>query len=211
MSFNALRKEYTQRGLSEQDLDADPFRQFTVWLDQAVAASLTEPNAMALATADADGRPSVRMVLLKGLDTGFVFYTNYDSRKGRELAQNPWAALTFYWAELERQVRIEGRVEQVTAEMSDSYFHSRPIGSQLGAAASHQSQIIPSRAVLERRVRELSEQYQEQEIPRPPNWGGYRVIPDTIEFWQGRQDRLHDRLRYRRDAGGQWIVERLSP
>ena len=211
MPYSELRKEYSQRGLSEQDLDADPFRQFGVWLDLAIAASLPEPNAMALATADAGGHPSVRMVLLKGLDTGFVFYTNYESRKGNELAQNDWAALAFYWAEMERQVRVEGRVEQVTTEMSDMYFHSRPIGSQIGAAASHQSQIIPGRDVLERRAQELSEQYQGQEIPRPQNWGGYRVIPHTIEFWQGRQDRLHDRLRYRREANEQWIIERLSP
>lgn len=212
MSFADLRKEYMQRGLAEGDVDANPIRQFQAWFDAARAASPFEPNAMALATVGADGRPSVRMVLLKGLDErGFVFYTNYGSRKGRELEETPWAALDFFWPEMERQVRVEGNVERVTAEESDTYFHSRPVGSQLGATASRQSEIIPDRDVLEQRVAELSEQYRDQEIPRPEYWGGYRVVPDFIEFWQGRVSRLHDRLRYRLSADGSWKIERLSP
>jgi pyridoxamine 5'-phosphate oxidase len=193
-------------------MDADPFRQFATWFDEARAASPVEPNAMALATVGADGRPSLRMVLLKGADErGFVFYTNYESRKGRELADMPWAALTFFWPEMERQIRIEGRVEPVSAEESDAYFHSRPIGSQLSASASHQSEVIAGREELEQRVAALSAQYHDQEIPRPENWGGFRVIPDAIEFWQGRANRLHDRLRYRLLASGGWQIERLSP
>ena len=212
MSFADLRKEYMQRGLDEGDLDADPIRQFQVWFDAARAASPYEPNAMALATVGADGRPSVRMVLLKGLDErGFVFYTNYESRKGRELEDTPWAALDFFWPAMERQVRVEGQVERVSAEESDAYFHSRPVGSQLSASASRQSEIIPGREMLEQRVAELSARYPDQEIPRPEFWGGYRVIPDFIEFWQGRANRLHDRLRYRLSADGSWRIERLSP
>lgn len=212
MGFADLRKEYMQRGLDESDVDADPFRQFATWFDEARAASPVEPNAMALATVGADGRPSLRMVLLKGADErGFVFYTNYESRKGRELADTPWAALTFFWPEMERQIRIEGRVEPVSAEESDAYFHSRPVGSQLSASASHQSEVIAGREELEQRVAALSAQYHDQEIPRPENWGGFRVIPDAIEFWQGRANRLHDRLRYRLLASGGWQIERLSP
>ena len=212
MGFADLRKEYMQRGLDESNVDADPFRQFAAWFDEARAASPVEPNAMALATVGADGRPSTRMVLLKGADErGFVFYTNYESRKGRELADTPWAALTFFWPEMERQIRIEGRVEPVAAEESDAYFHSRPVGSQLSASASRQSEVIAGREELEQRVAELSAQYQNQEIPRPENWGGFRVIPDAIEFWQGRASRLHDRLRYRLLASGDWQIERLSP
>jgi len=212
MGFADLRKEYMQRGLDESDVDADPFRQFAAWFDEARAASPVEPNAMALATVGADGRPSLRMVLLKGADErGFVFYTNYQSRKGRELADTPWAALTFFWPEMERQIRIEGRVEPVSAEESDTYFHSRPVGSQLSASASRQSEVIAGREELEQRVAALSAQYQNQEIPRPENWGGFRVIPDAIEFWQGRASRLHDRLRYRLLASGGWQIERLSP
>lgn len=212
MGFADLRKEYMQRGLDEGDVDTNPFRQFAAWFDEARAASSIEPNAMALATVGADGRPSLRMVLLKGADErGFVFYTNYESRKGRELADTPWAALTFFWPEMERQIRIEGRVEPVSAEESDAYFHSRPVGSQLSASASHQSEVIAGREELEQRVAALSAQYQDQEIPRPENWGGFRVIPDAIEFWQGRASRLHDRLGYRLLASGDWQIERLSP
>lgn len=212
MGFADLRKEYMQRGLGEGDVDANPFRQFAVWFDETRAASSNEPNAMALATVGADGRPSLRMVLLKGADErGFVFYTNYESRKGHELADTPWAALTFFWPEMERQIRIEGHVEPVSAEESDAYFHSRPVGSQLSASASRQSEVIAGREELEQRVAALSAQYQGQEIPRPENWGGFRVIPDAIEFWQGRASRLHDRLRYRLLASGDWQIERLSP
>jgi pyridoxamine 5'-phosphate oxidase len=207
-----LRKDYALQSLNEADVDPNPFKQFQVWFDQAIAAQLPEPNAMTLATATCDAVPDARVVLLKGFDErGFVLYTNYESRKGQELAENPQATLVFWWAELERQVRISGSVEKVSAAESEEYFHSRPIGSQLGAWTSNQSQVIPDRSVLERRLQELTDQYQGQEIPRPPHWGGYRVIPREIEFWQGRKSRLHDRLRYRKSEAGRWQIDRLSP
>jgi pyridoxamine 5'-phosphate oxidase len=212
MSLAELRKEYMLHGLSEADLDADPFGQFRAWFDQALAAGLPEANAMTLATATPDGRPSARTVLIKGVDArGFVFYTNYESRKGRELAANPYAALVFYWAELERQIRIEGRVEQVAPADSEAYFQSRPLGSRLSAAASRQSEVIAGRDQLERRVAELAAEGAGGEVPRPSHWGGYRVVPSAIEFWQGRPNRLHDRLRYRLAQDGAWVIERLSP
>jgi pyridoxamine 5'-phosphate oxidase len=198
--------------LRETDVDANPFNQFRSWLDEAVAARLPQPLGMALATAAADGRPSVRMVLLRGYDQrGFVFFTNYESRKAQELETNPRAALVFYWAELDRQVRIEGNVERISGEESDAYFASRPHGSRLGAWASPQSQVIAGRDDLDRRMEELAAQYGEGDVPRPAYWGGYRVFPMSIEFWQGQQNRLHDRLRYRRLDGDRWCVERLAP
>lgn len=211
-SVATLRKDYTKQGLREIDLDADPFKQFKTWFDQALNAQLPEPNAMTLATATIDGKPSARMVLLKDFsDRGFVFYTNYQSHKGQELNTNPQAALVFWWAQLERQVRIEGKVEPVSPTESDEYFHSRPINSQLGAWVSNQSQVINSREVLEQRQEQLIVQYEQQTIPRPPHWGGFRVVPTEIEFWQGRPSRLHDRLVYRLQADNSWLIERLSP
>ncbi|MEB3337667.1 MAG: pyridoxamine 5'-phosphate oxidase [Leptolyngbyaceae bacterium] len=207
-----LRKDYTLQGLNESEADLNPFQQFQIWFDQALAAQLPEVNAMTLATATPNGIPSARIVLLKGLDErGFVFYTNYESRKGQELAQNPQASLVFLWAELERQVRVQGQVEKVSAPESDAYFQSRPLGSRLGAWASLQSQVVASREVLEERLESLGQQYPDQQVPRPSHWGGYRVLPTEIEFWQGRPSRLHDRLRYRRQADGSWLRDRLCP
>jgi pyridoxamine 5'-phosphate oxidase len=211
MNLEDLRREYTQRGLREEDLAPDPFTQFGAWFDEVAQADIREPNAMTLATATPDGQPSARMVLLKGVDErGFVFYSNYESRKGSELSVNPRAALVFFWVQLERQVRVEGRVERVSGEESNAYFASRPEGSQLGAWASRQSAVLPDRGLLEAAYEGLRAQYEGQEIPRPPLWGGYRVIPETVEFWQGRVNRLHDRLRYRR-SDVSWAIERLSP
>jgi len=213
MSLADLRQEYSLAGLRESDLEKDPFRQFDKWFGEAQAAQILEPNAMILATATHDGRPSERVVLLKNFDTrGFVFYTNFESRKGRELAENPNATLLFAWLPIERQVIISGQVTKVAQEEALAYFHSRPRASQLGAWASQQSSVIPSRDVLDERLRALEAQYADQPIPLPPYWGGYRLAPETVEFWQGRRSRLHDRLRYRRESeGGEWIIERLSP
>ena len=206
-----LRKEYTRAGLAESDANPDPIAQFRRWFDDALAAGLREPNAMTLATATPDGRPSARVVLLKGFDErGFVFYTNYEGRKARELEVNPYCALVFYWGELERQVRVEGRASRVPDGESDAYFEGRPRGSQLGAWVSEQSRPVRDRGALEDRLRELVAEYEGREVPRPPFWGGYRVEPETIEFWQGRENRLHDRLIYRR-SDGLWRRERLQP
>jgi pyridoxamine 5'-phosphate oxidase len=212
MNLDDLRREYTQRGLREEDMGPDPISQFRLWFDEVAQGDVREPNAMTLATASADGRPSARMVLLKGVDArGFAFYTNYESRKGEELSAHPYAALVFFWVQLERQVRVEGAIERVSAEESDAYFASRPEGSQLGAWASQQSAVLPDRGPLEARYEELRAQYTGHDIPRPPFWGGFRVVPETVEFWQGRENRLHDRLRYRRQDDGSWVIERLSP
>jgi pyridoxamine 5'-phosphate oxidase len=206
----SLRKSYERAELDEATAAADPMQQFALWLDQAVAALLPEPNAMTLATAASDGRPSTRIVLVKGFDArGLVWYTNYQSRKGRELAANPFAALQFHWVELERVVRIEGRVERTSAEESDRYFASRPLDSRIGAWASPQSEVIASRAVLVANAAKASARYL-LDPPRPAHWGGYRLMPDAFEFWQGRRSRLHDRLRYRLSAGA-WVRERLAP
>jgi pyridoxamine 5'-phosphate oxidase len=211
MELSGLRKSYLRSALERTQLEPDPIAQFERWFAEALAAGLEEPSAMALATADADGRPSVRMVLLKGVSqAGFVFYTNYQSRKARELAVNPFAALCFYWEALERQVRVEGEAEKLPEEVSDAYFQSRPRGSQLGAWASPQSQTIASRAELEARLKALEAEYAERPVPRPPFWGGYLLRPTALEFWQGRENRLHDRFRYTQGASG-WHLERLAP
>jgi len=205
-----LRKSYERHELDEASCDDDPLRQFEAWLEQATKAQLPEPNAMTLATVGADGRPSTRIVLIKGLDArGLVWYTNYDSRKGHELAHQPQAALQFHWVELERVVRIEGQVEKVSAEESDAYYATRPLDSRIGAWASPQSQPIRSRAVLVGNAAKAAARHG-LNPPRPPHWGGYRLVPDRWEFWQGRRSRLHDRLRYSLESG-RWTRQRLAP
>jgi pyridoxamine 5'-phosphate oxidase len=208
----SLRKNYARNGLDEAEADPDPFKQFAIWFAEAQADEHTEQNAMIVATADASGMPSARTVLLKGLDDrGFIFYTNYESQKGRALTDNPRAALLFYWPELERQIRINGDVERLSREESERYFHSRPRGSQVGSAVSRQSSVVPDRAALEAAFKQFEQTHEETEIPLPAFWGGYRVLPFSFEFWQGRPNRLHDRLRYVKDVDGQWRIERLSP
>jgi len=206
-----LRKSYERAELSEDASHGDPLRQFEQWLNEAISAEVPEPNAMTLATVASDLRPSTRVVLIKGYDErGIVWYTNYDSRKGQELAGNPYAALQFHWVELERVVRIEGRVEKTSAEESDAYFATRPLDSRIGAWASPQSQVISGRSVLVTNAAKYGAQYM-LNPPRPPHWGGYRLVPDQWQFWQGRKSRLHDRLRYTLQSGGAWLRERLAP
>ena len=207
----AMREDYRQGGLSEADVAADPITQFRRWFDAAVEGGVYEPNGMTLATVGEDGQPSARIVLLKGLDEhGLAFYTNKESRKGHQLAANAKAALTFWWGPLERQVRFEGIIGHVDDDEADAYYASRPFGSRIGAWASPQSQVVASRDVLDQRERALSEQYADGNPPRPPHWGGYRLAPERVEFWQGRSSRLHDRLCYHL-AGDEWLIERLAP
>jgi len=210
-SIADLRKSYERAELNEEASSAAPGQQFSKWLEEAIAAQLPEPNAMTLATVGSDLRPSTRVVLIKGLDErGIVWFTNYESRKGKEIAGNPHAALQFHWVELERVVRIEGRVEKISDEESDTYFHSRPLDSRIGAWASPQSEVISGRGELVANAAKFGAKFMLQP-PRPPHWGGYRLLADRWEFWQGRRSRLHDRLRYTQQAGGDWLRERLAP
>ena len=210
--LTGLRNEYAAHGLRRADLHPDPLQQFGAWFAAALAADIRDVNAMTLATATPDGKPSARIVLLKGFDErGFAFFTNYDSAKGRELEANPHAALVFYWTQLERQIRISGAVERTSREDSAAYFHSRPPGSRLGAWVSRQSEVIDARQVLDTRLAEMTERFEGGDVPLPPHWGGYRVKPDQFEFWQGRPNRLHDRFRYSRQANGTWLIDRLAP
>ena len=212
MSIDEIRERYSQAGLSETALNPDPILQFEQWLQEAAAAGVFEPGAACLATASRQGEPSARVVLLKGVEArGFIFFTNYESPKARDLAENPQAALVVAWVELARQVRISGSVERISREQSARYFETRPAGSRLSAWASHQSEVIDSRQVLEERMQRLRTRFGDGEIPLPPFWGGYCLSPTRIEFWQGRPDRLNDRLRYRRQAESQWVLERLAP
>lgn len=212
MNLADLRREYTRSGLRRADLDLNPLVQFQKWFEQALTAQLLEPSAMTLATADKTGQPSSRIVLLKGVDErGFTFFTNYESRKGRELTENPRAALTFYWAELERQVCVAGEITKTSRAESEKYFGMRPRGSQLGACVSRQSIAVPDRAFLEKRLAELEREFEGTDVKTPPYWGGFLLAPSRIEFWQGRPNRLHDRFQYSKQADNSWRIERLSP
>ncbi len=212
MDISQLRREYTQARLDEAEVDRDPIRQFRLWFSQAVEAEVVEPNAMVLATSMSDGAPSARVVLLKGIeDRGLLFFTDYSSRKGRELADNPRGALVFFWRELERQVRISGGVEKLTRTESEAYFHSRPRGSQLAALASLQSSVVADRGQLEAAFAEAESACREGQVPLPDRWGGYRLTPGHVEFWQGRANRLHDRVQYSLGDNGLWTIRRLSP
>jgi len=210
--LTGLRNEYAAHGLRRADLHSDPLQQFSAWFAAALAAEIRDVNAMSLATSTSDGKPSVRIVLLKGFDErGFTFFTNYESEKAQELEANPHAAMVFYWMQLERQVRISGTVKRTSREDSAAYFHSRPIGSQLGAWVSKQSEVIDARRVLDARLLQMTERFENSEIPLPPHWGGYRLKPDHFEFWQGRPNRLHDRFRYSRQTDKTWLINRLAP
>ncbi len=211
MNLADLRRDYIKDGLLESDVDPNPFKQFSVWFDQATKSGILEPNAMSHATVDPQGQPSIRIVLLKGVDErGFVFFTNYGSRKGKDMESNPKSALLFFWGELERQVRIEGVIEKIDEAQSKAYFDSRPEGSRIGAWSSDQSEVVPSRDYLEHRFAENTALYAGKQIPMPAYWGGYRLVPHTFEFWQGRGSRMHDRIRFRH-IDGNWIIDRLSP
>ncbi|HEY4147937.1 MAG TPA: pyridoxamine 5'-phosphate oxidase [Chitinophagaceae bacterium] len=211
-SIADLRKDYQRQSLTEKDVKQNPFDQFADWWNEAIHSSIDEANAMTLATASPDGIPAARIVLLKGFDArGFVFFTNYESFKGQQLAANPRACLVFFWKELERQVRITGLVEKTSAAESDTYFNSRPESSRIGAWSSPQSRIIANREVLEKNETDFAKQFEGKPLIRPPYWGGYRVKPGTIEFWQGRPSRLHDRIQYSLEDGGNWLIERLAP
>jgi len=208
----ASRYEHIGKGLRRSDLNPDPIKQFANWFTTAIETGIRDVNAMSLATAGQDAKPSVRIVLLKSFDEdGFVFFTNYESEKGKQLEANPYAALGFYWIELDRQIRISGKVDKTSRKESQTYFHSRPVGSQLSAWASRQSAVLDGRRVLDARMEEMNERFANKRVPLPPHWGGYRLKPDNMEFWQGRSNRLHDRFRYTRQSDGSWLIERLAP
>ena len=208
----ASRYEHIGKGLRRSDLDPDPIKQFANWFTTAIETGIRDVNAMSLATAGQDAKPSVRIVLLKSFnEDGFVFFTNYESEKGKQLEANPYAALGFYWIELDRQIRISGKVDKTSRKESQTYFHSRPVGSQLSAWASRQSAVLDGRRVLDARMEEMNERFADKRVPLPPHWGGYRLKPDNMEFWQGRSNRLHDRFRYTRHSDGSWLIERLAP
>ncbi len=211
MDIANIRKDYTLTSLELDEVADSPLAQFNRWLEEAIKAEVNEPNAMNLATINSQHRPSSRIVLLKGFDHGFIFYTNYESKKGKELQERPFAALNFFWPELERQIRIEGEIEKVSEAESDKYFHSRPIGSQIGAWASPQSQAIPNRSFLESREKEMAVKFQTENLRRPPHWGGFRLTPYYFEFWQGRTSRLHDRIVFEKETTGQWSKKILAP
>lgn len=211
MKLSEIRKDYTIKSLDINDVSFDPFHQFRVWLDEAIDSEVPEVNAMCLSTIGLNGFPNARIVLLKEMDHGFVFFTNYESEKGQEIAANPKASLTFFWPELERQVRIMGELEKVSEEESDKYFHSRPMGSQIGAWTSPQSQEIENREELTNRLAAMEKRFSSEPISRPSHWGGYRLLPFRIEFWQGRPSRLHDRICYQKREGGEWSIVRLAP
>lgn len=211
MKISEIRKDYTLKSLDVSDVSIDPLRQFKSWFEEAIDAEALEVNAMCLSTLGLDGFPNARIVLLKELDHGFVFFTNYESEKGKELDAHPMASLTFFWPEIERQVRIRGEISRVSEKESDDYFFSRPLGSQIGAWTSPQSQEITSRENLENRLKEVEAKFQSNPIHRPPHWGGYRLIPNRIEFWQGRPSRLHDRICYEKQISGEWKISRLAP